>query len=197
MEPKIFIIGFNRCGTRTLHHFFKDNGLGAIHWDCDNLVNTFEKNIKRNKKLLDGGRTVKPSVSTEGLYSKCIVFSDMTRHDDNKDAKDYYKRLDQDYPGSKFILNIRNVDDWIASRKKHCNGLIVNKLKKYHNCSLNELENKWKEMFNEHTNQVLEYFKDRPDDLLVFDINTNTVDDVVNFFEPYYNLDKSKWHINR
>ena len=35
---RIFIIGFNKTATRTLHYFFKGNGLNAIHWDDGNLV---------------------------------------------------------------------------------------------------------------------------------------------------------------
>jgi hypothetical protein len=35
---KIFQIVFNRCGTSSLYHFFKNNGLVSIHWNKGNLA---------------------------------------------------------------------------------------------------------------------------------------------------------------
>jgi hypothetical protein len=37
-KNKIFIIGFNRCGRRSLHYFFKDNRLVYIFMHRDNLI---------------------------------------------------------------------------------------------------------------------------------------------------------------
>ena len=60
-------------------------------------------------------------------YEDATVFSDMTKCSDNKDAKDYYKLLDIQYPRSKFILNIRDVDNWILSRINHGKGRLLKK----------------------------------------------------------------------
>ena len=38
---------------------------------------------------------------------------------DGKDV-DLFKILDQQYPDSLFILNIRNVNEWLKSRLFHC-----------------------------------------------------------------------------
>jgi hypothetical protein len=68
----------------------------------------------------------------------------MTKNIINKDAKDYYKQLDNDYPNSKFILNTRNVDKWIQSRIKHNKGKLLNEHMKIHNCDRKQLESIWK-----------------------------------------------------
>ena len=84
-----------------------------------------------------------------------------------------FKDLDKQYLNSKFILNTRNLEDWLLSREKH-----VKRLK-----NLNELrrqypkspwycidKNAWKVEYHEHHSNVFDYFKGREIDLLVFDV---------------------------
>ena len=51
---KIFQIGFNKCGTKSLSDFFSNNGYLSVHWDNYKWDNHFSKNQKENKPLLDG-----------------------------------------------------------------------------------------------------------------------------------------------
>ena len=187
---KIFIIGFNKCGTRTLHYFFKDNNLKSIHWDNKNLVDVFENNIKNGNKLLENGKTINKRVNSNCNYSEATVFSDMTKNIINKDAKDYYKQLDNDYPNSKFILNTRNVDKWIQSRIKHNKGKLLNEQMKFHNCDRKQLKSIWKKMYKKHIKDVKDYFKDRKSDLCIFDIENDIIDIVINFLKNDFILDK-------
>jgi hypothetical protein len=187
---KIFIIGFNRCGTRTLHYFFKDNNLKSIHWDNNNLVDVFENNIKSGNKLLENGKTINKKVNSDCNYSEAIVFSDMTKHIINKDAKDYYKRLDSDYPNSKFILNIRDVDKWIKSRKKHSNGRLLYEQMNFHNCDKKQIEIIWKNMYEKHILDVKDYFENRNSDLCIYDIENDTIDKIIEFLKNDFILNK-------
>jgi hypothetical protein len=187
---KIFIIGFNRCGTRTLHYFFKDNNLKSIHWDNNNLVDVFENNIKSGNKLLENGKTINKKVNSDCNYSEAIVFSDMTKNIINKDAKDYYKRLDSDYPNSKFILNIRDVDKWIKSRKKHSNGRLLYEHMNFHNCDEKQIEIIWKNMYEKHILDVKDYFENRKLDLCIYDIENDTIDKIIEFLKNDFILNK-------
>lgn len=187
---KIFIIGFNRCGTRTLHYFFKDNNLKSIHWDNNNLVDVFENNIKNGNKLLENGKTINKKVNSNCNYCEANVFSDMTKHIINKDAKDYYKRLDKDYPNSKFILNIRNVDKWIQSRIKHNNGNVLNEQMNFHNCDEKQIEIIWKNMYEKHILDVKDYFENRNSDLCIYDIENDTIDKIIEFLKNDFILNK-------
>ena len=187
---KIFIIGFNRCGTRTLHYFFKDNNLKSIHWDNNNLVDVFENNIKNGNKLLENGKTINKKVNSNCNYGEATVFSDMTKHVINKDAKDYYKRLDKDYPNSKFILNIRDVNKWIQSRIKHANGSVLNEQMNFHNCDEKQIEIIWKNMYEKHIRDVNDYFKNRKSDLCIYDIENDTIDKIIEFLKNDFILNK-------
>ena len=167
-NTKIFIIGFNRTATRTLHYFFKSNGLLSVHWDNDYLVKHFEKNLKNNLPLLGDQKVFNTKVNSDCTYKEAIVFSDMTYNLLNKDAKDYYKILDRQYKDSKFILNFRNEKDWIKSRLKH--STVAADQCKFHNCSINELSKIWSKLFRNHIKDTEKYFKDREGDLLKFNM---------------------------
>ena len=194
MKPKIFIIGFNKTATRSLHHFFKENGLPSVHWDHFHLVRCLERNIELGKKLLTGGIVHNTKVNSEGRYEDMVVFSDMTNPVPPKDPSDYYKQLDIDYPNSKFILNIRNVDGWITSRFNHGGGNYYLKHLKFFRLDdtesgRNELKQIYKKMHENHHKDVLEYFKNRKNDLIVFDIVNDNIEKVIKFFEGIYKLD--------
>ena len=94
-----------------------------------------------------------------------------------------YQRLDQMYPNSKFVLTMREQDKWLSSFKKH--------LKKWQFEKSIELGSAKKDAvlthfflygtlrydpdkliagFNEYHQEVMAYFADRPNDLLIMDI---------------------------
>jgi len=82
-----------------------------------------------------------------------------------------YKELDKKFPGSKFILTVRPSDEWIKS--------IVNHFKDYYIPghewiygvrSAKGNEEIYIRRYEAHNCEVLEYFKGRPNDLLVMDI---------------------------
>lgn len=194
-NTKIFIIGFNRTGTRALHYFFKDNNLKTIHWDNNNLVDVFERNLQQGSKLLNNGRTINKKVNTTCNYEDADVFSDITKHIINKDAKDYYKILDKDYPKSKFILNIRDVNKWIQSRLKHSNGKVLKEQMAFHGCDHEQIKVIWKNMYEQHILEVGQYFKGRNNDLCVFNIENDSIDKIIEFLKEEYHLDKKYYKI--
>ena len=90
----------------------------------------------------------------------------------------FYRELDKEYPNSKFILTIRDMDGWLQSCKKQFNQKLADKRSDAANQLFLELydtvtfdEEKFRSGYKKFTESVLEYFKDRPDDLLVIDIS--------------------------
>lgn len=199
---KIFQIGFNKCGTSSLYNLFsvysKPN-IPSIHWDNGNLAyNIHRRLLNQEPVLLD--------------YKDIVFFSDMEfihyDYDDNKKSKiieayKYYKIFDIQYPSSKFILNIRDIDKWLMSRLKHVcyfssiqNKTIISHVedkhtyllyyKKIYNTDIvQEVVDAWKAEYNEHINNVMQYFADRPEDLLVYNIETDDFSKISNFFNKY------------
>ncbi len=196
-KPKIFIIGFNKTATRSLHHFFKQNGLPSVHWDNGRLTGCFEQNILLGKELLEDGVVVNEKVNTPGKYQDMVVFSDMTQSLGWKNPSDYYKRLDSENPGARFILNTRDTESWVKSRMNHVCGpkqLLWQKHLSYFKLPRTQ-ENKdvlkdiYRKIHTQHHEDVLEYFKNRKKDLVVFDIINDRIQKVIKFLQNTYSLD--------
>jgi len=104
--PFVFVIGFNKTATTSLHHFFEGNGYPSIHWDHGRLATTMIDNCLHDRKILTG------------YDHQYRVFSDMiaqtlrVRFEGNS----LFRILDTDYPGSYFIYIHRNMEDWLMSR---------------------------------------------------------------------------------
>ncbi len=134
--PKIFVIGFNKTGTRSIHTIFKEMGLPSYHggkWrNCNNM---------RLLRLYD-------------CFSDGIPRS--------------IARLDELFPGARFILQVRELDSWILSRLAHIDRL---KRKGRHK-GINTWDAteyavlSWMRRRNDYHIQVLTYFQ-RRDDILV------------------------------
>jgi len=86
----------------------------------------------------------------------------------------FYVQLDERYPGSKFILTVRDIESWIASAAKHFAeepasdfGRDV-RLATYGSVGFHE--GRFRRVYAEHVRCVQEYFADRPDSLLTVDV---------------------------
>jgi hypothetical protein len=134
LNKKIFVIGFNKTGTTSLHNLFIKQNISSIHTTehiCDN-----------------------------NLIDKYDAFSDGIHYD----FQSYYNK----YPNSLFILNTRPIKNWLISRYKHA----VNKQFTKSWCwpVSTERTNKWIEDLETHFKNVLDFFNDKPEQLLIVNI---------------------------
>lgn len=82
-----------------------------------------------------------------------------------------YKELDAKYPGSKFILMLRNPKSWIKSQVKHFGRKETPMRKWIYGVGCPEgNEEIYVKRFEDHNREVVNYFKNRPQDLLVMDL---------------------------
>ena len=109
-RARIFQIGFNKCGTTTLHRFFRDNGINSIHWENGEIAVNFHARSSRGEDPFAD-------------YPDVAAFTDMIKV--RGSLLEPYKSFEEIYrwyPDSYFILNTRNASDWIESRVRH--GLV-------------------------------------------------------------------------
>jgi hypothetical protein len=184
---KIFVIGFNKTGTRTIHRFFDKHNIKSIHWDQGKIART----IKSNFDLMQNNNNC--NVTLLGEYDKYNVLCDMEDIEQDIYANEvYFKYLALAYPNSKFILNIRNIENWIQSRLKHQNKILGNYadyLCKKYNLNILQLQEKWRRDFYTHINNVTTFFSTIPNRLVVFDIEKDNVDKLISFL-PEYKLNR-------
>ncbi len=175
---KIFGIGFNKCSTQSLYYYFKNSGISSVHYGVRkrSLASIMHENFKSNLPLLTGIDQFQAYFDMEDIYHSPPLFM----------AIDHFKLLDKQYPGSKFILHTRDQDKWIKSRLQHVdpmnNKRYADVMREQYNCSEEALINRWKAEWDTHHANVKEYFKDRPQDLLIYNIDTDKPNKLVEFF---------------
>lgn len=200
-KRKIFQIGFNKCGTASLHTLFAyrvNPPVLATHWGAGVLAKAILDNIRLGTRLLPE------------KYDEYTFFSDMECSFKSAGkiewffAFKHFDELDRQYPGSRFILNTRDADAWVRSRMRHRFGMMLNEDGSVesgdysyaeqvlswlnasgHNLSKENLGSFWKEEREQHHEKVLTYFKNRPDDLLVFDFGRDPFSKFAAFFSDF------------
>ena len=150
---KIFGIGLSKTGTTSLAHaleilgFRTRDNMGITRYSPGDLSSIDNSAVESHDALTD---TPIPS---------------------------FYKQLDQHYQGAKFILTVREMDEWLKSCKKQFTAKSADKQSDAHNQLFMDLygtavfdEDKFKAGYEKFVNGVYEYFRDRPQDLLVMNV---------------------------
>ncbi len=157
---KVFGIGLEKTGTTTLKAVFKILGYQFCH---EKDAYFLEKYQTLSDDAIAQLFSRQEYQDIYNLAAKYNAFSDTP-------WPWLYQQLDRQYPGSKFILTIREETKWLKSMVKYFGNI---------HSSVRELcygagaplgnEQKYLETYRQHVLQVKEYFKDRPDDLLIVD----------------------------
>lgn len=147
----IFNIGLNRAGTTSLAEALNILGYRTLHhkYQGVRLHDIIMKNIKQNLRLFSG------------LDDEYEAFSDFA-------GQHFFTLLDQQYPGSRFILTIRDLDDWLDSRVRKVQK--NNASPKYRYFFRKIDREGWAREREEYLDLVTAYFLDRKDDFLILNI---------------------------
>lgn len=189
IDTKIFGIGLSRTGTKSLTKALNLLGFNIVHYPVSEQL--FEEMASGNYdfSLLD---------DLDGI-------TDIT-------VASFYAQLDKLFPGSRFILTVRNKSEWLAGLLKHWEGRsafdyspereIHMKIRRflratvYGTYSFNAERMSY--IYDLHIHNVREYFKDKPGALLILDItNGDGWEKLCPFFnlpviaEPFPRINKS------
>jgi len=160
VPTRIFGIGLHKTATTSLHSAFRILGYDSLHWGQGEAPKIWEEmNVSNRSKTL------------ERWYAACDLPIPLL-----------YKQLDKAYPGSKFILTIRDETKWLRSVERLWDPKynptrwqwdvwpISNKLHYalYGRKDFDSLT--MLQRYRQHNAEVQEYFKDRPNDLLVLHV---------------------------
>jgi O-antigen biosynthesis protein len=149
---KIFCIGLNKTGTSSLHRALQTLGFRSLHLGGPEVPRAIKRATEEGRGL----------VEYLGDYD---AYSDIWRLSERFDV------LDQQYPGSKFILTIRDLDEWLESRRRHVERNVLRTERKLYKGGFLTVDvEAWTRDYHQHHGRVLDYFAERPDDLLVVNI---------------------------
>ena len=147
VNHKVFCIGFHKTGTTSLARALRQLGYSVTG--------------PNGTKDPDIGRTAEQMIYR--LAEQFDAFQD-------NPWPMFYKELDQKFPGSKFILTLRPSEAWIRSQVRHF-GTRETPMRTWIygiGCPQGN-EAVYVERFERHNREVLSYFGNRKDDLLVMD----------------------------
>jgi len=148
-------------------------GIGLSKTGTTSLANALEILEFKVKDCIGVTQYVKNDISS--------IDANIIEHNDaftDTPIPSFYKELDNNYPGSKFILTIRDTEGWLKSCKNQFNQRLAEKRPDAANQLFLDLydtiifdEEKFKHSYKKFTDDALEYFKDRPNDLLVINVS--------------------------
>ena len=156
---KVFGIGLSRTGTTSLMRAFGHLGYKTIHYPDDPVTLAELSGSVCRLSVLDEFDAI-----TDIAVSPC------------------YAQLDSAYPGSKFVLTVRHIEQWLGSMAKHFERLVPHLERHpemrpftnfictavYRTQAFERERMKW--VYETHVQNVRSYFKSRPDDLLEVDV---------------------------
>jgi len=165
LPTRIFGVGMQKTGTTSLHEAFKIFGFDSAHWTGPWWAKQVYEDV-----IVTGHSLLIDQVYAMSDFPFTILF----------------RELDKNYPGSKFILTVRDEKKWIQSMKNHWE-INSKRFDWDHDCFTHRLHNivygrksfdadTMINRYRQHNHEVIEYFRDRHrlDDLLVLDIDNAT-----------------------
>jgi hypothetical protein len=161
IATRIFGIGTHKTGTTSLHLALRHLGIDSAHWTGP----WWAKKVWEEMEA--GGR----SLTMERHYAVSdLPFSLL------------FEKLDRAYPGSKFILTVRDEQRWLASVRDHWSTRNPWRASWDDDCFTHRVHQLMYgrrsfdaeimlNAYRRHNTRVLDYFRHRPNDLLVMDMD--------------------------
>lgn len=180
-KPRIFLVGFNKCGTSTVHNFLADNGVRSVHWSVKgvNLAARMALNISKERPVLDG-------INQYTAYSDLCFQTNFAWIE----AVEFFRYFHAEYPDAYFVLNDRDVEHWISSRLRHPD--LLARAKAFWKTDEARVKDIWREHYHRHKAELLTYFAGN-DRFIVFDIENDPPSKLVSFLSRDFALDAERY----
>ncbi|WES62882.1 sulfotransferase [Microbacter sp. GSS18] len=143
---KVFCIGFHKTGTSSLAEAFE-----ALGYRVTGPNGVDDPDIARNALPM-----------AKQLVEQYDMFQD-------NPWPILFRELDELYPGSRFILTVRDTDKWLTSQQRHFGTRTTPMREWIYDGAGSPVGNEeiYRERYERHNADVLAHFADRPQDLLV------------------------------
>ncbi len=162
-KPKIFGLGLSRTGTRSLTAALHVLGFDTLHYPTDQ-------------------QTLDTLIRGDARFPQLEHFDGLT----DITVSPYFEDLDKNYPGSKFVLTVREEPGWLKSCQNHWTGRdayeggtddehrIHMEIRRFLRAAVYAgyafHAERFSRAYKQHEANVRRYFADRPSDLLVLNV---------------------------
>ncbi len=155
---KVFCIGMHKTGTTSFHKFMSGVGYRSLH---DTRSSMSELGLAADNAGEEGdGRRL----DLAGMISDLAMRRTVERYDCFSDNPwpVLYVRLDAEFPGSRFVLTVRDPDEWLRSQIGYFGGRNT-RMRQWIYGFGNPLRHpeRYREVYEDHVRAVREYFTDR------------------------------------
>ena len=162
IPTRVFGVGLSKTGTTSLHKAFEHLGYESWHWSSAHVAKAIWQEMNND------GR----SKTLERYYALCDLPIPLL-----------YRKLDAAYPGSKFILTVRGAGDWLESVRRHFdpernpwrsgwdNDPFSHRVHQLAYGGRDFDQEAFVDRYRQHNAEVQEYFRGRPESLLVLDLD--------------------------
>lgn len=162
LPTRVWGIGMHKTATTSLHHAFGILGIKSAHWQTAPWAKRVWREVTQNGQ----------SAALERFYAACDLPIPLI-----------YQQLDKAYPGSKFVLTVRDEWKWLKSVANHwrhdsnpfrCQWDSDVFTHRVHNLLYGRKDfdaTTMLERYRRHNDEVVDYFKSRTQDLLVMDMD--------------------------
>ena len=188
----IVILGFNKTGTTSLKHLFRESGFREIKHDDGRLPLAMIRNAASQKKVFEGYGDRYSVFCDLGYFSKTFCF----------ECNQLFRTIDHDYPNARFIYNHRPIDKWLDSRVNHRSasdeqhGTLLERSMHFHGVNdVEVMQEIWRTQRSRFEHDLENYFSGR-DKLLTFDIGTDDVPAEISRFLTF-NIKPETWKHRR
>jgi hypothetical protein len=186
--PKVVLVGFNKCATRSFANLFAAAGHPSVHhkirslFRSVNLAKVVQQNLQAGKKAFD-------SIDGYTLYGDLIYQSETECFE----AYLHFREILRDYPGTILLLNLRDREDWIRSRANHGHGEFMARTMRANGFNTaEECKDYWRRQWDSHIQDVRTYMAEFPGQLIEFNIDTDNISQLVEAL-PAYKLQALAW----
>ncbi|HUJ48485.1 MAG TPA: sulfotransferase [Rhizomicrobium sp.] len=158
--PKVFGIGFQKTGTSSLDAAFRILGYAT------------DKGVFINEPRKRDSVHIAPPLTNENVLAAVLPIADSREAFSDNPWPLLFREMDTRYPGSKFILTVRDPREWIASVVRHFGDRPSDMTQWIYGvpCPAGH-EARCLEVYEKHNAAVRAHFASRPADLLELDLS--------------------------
>jgi len=180
--PRVVQIGFHKCGTRSLEQLFRGAGHPVVKYKLRRPFRRSRNAGLLMRQNLEAGRKIFAGMEDHVFYADLIY---QTESDAFEPIR-CFREIMRDYPDTILLLNVRDREDWIRSRLKHGHGEFVQRVLRQRGIdSKDVLADLWRQEWDTHLAEVRAFMVDRPEQLVEFDIDRDSVDSLVERLSVY------------
>ncbi len=180
--PRVVQIGYHKCGTRSFQRLFEGAGHPVVQHKLRPRFRPSRNAAALMRENLRAGRKIFAGMEQFTFYAGLIHQTET----DSFEPIRHFREMLRDYPDTILLLNVRDREDWIRSRLKHGHGEFAQRVMKQRGiATTDEMADTWRREWDTHLAEVRAFMADRPAQLIEFNLDTDSVEELVARLAPY------------